>query len=181
MPERVAAEKIFIIPDATLIVELLIFLVVLAVLWRFVVPPVQRAMVERRDIVRRELEEAERARGRLAEAEQEYRRAVDETRADATRVREEARAEGQRLLDAARDRAAREYEDQAAEHADRLQADRLAVLAALRDDIGALSVQLAGRVIGEPLDASANQETVERFLAGSVAGARVVAGEGSIT
>lgn len=154
MHHRVLAEKIFIIPDFTAVVELVLFVFILAVMWTFVVPSVQRSMRERRGIVQRELEEAERAKSRLATAEEEYGQVLTDIRTEATQIRDEARQEGQRFIRDVEERATREHEARAAEHAARLEADRGRVLDDLRDDVDRLSLQMAGRILGEPIDDS---------------------------
>ncbi len=68
------ASSNFLIPNATLIVEIVAFLIVLGFLAKYVLPPLNKALEERQEQIRNALEAAERAR---AEAE--------ETRADAPR------------------------------------------------------------------------------------------------
>lgn len=43
----------FLLPNGTFFVELIIFLLVLFVIWRFVLPPVQKAMADRHDTLQR--------------------------------------------------------------------------------------------------------------------------------
>jgi len=57
--------NVFLIPNATFFVELMIFLLVLGVVWRYVVPPVKRAMQERQEMIRRQIEESEQTRKRF--------------------------------------------------------------------------------------------------------------------
>jgi F-type H+-transporting ATPase subunit b len=159
MPDRVLAVKIFIVPDFTLVWELLIFLIILAVMWRFVVPPVQRSMRERREEIKRGHDEAEKARQRLAESEAEYRRNMAELRSVATSIRAEAHSEGQRHIEAARTRAEEEYVTQAADAIARLDADRGSVLDELRGETGRLAATLAGRIVGEPLESTPTRST----------------------
>ena len=65
-------------------------------------------------------------------------------------MREQAQAEATRLLDAA--------------HA-QIDTDRQQALAALRQQVGELSVELAGRIVGESLTDEARQSrVVDRFL-----------------
>ena len=59
----------FLIPNATFIVELLLFLIVLAVLAKFVLPRLQSALSGRRAMIAGQIKDAEEARNQLAEAE----------------------------------------------------------------------------------------------------------------
>jgi F-type H+-transporting ATPase subunit b len=66
-------------------------------------------------------------------------------------LREQGEAERQRLVDSARAQ---------------IDADRQQALTALRTEVGALSVELASRIVGESLQDEARQRgTVDRFLA----------------
>jgi F-type H+-transporting ATPase subunit b len=65
-------------------------------------------------------------------------------------MREDAQAEAQRIVQGA----------QAT-----IEAERLSAIQSLRAEIGTLSVELAGRVVGESLEDEARQRrTVDRFL-----------------
>lgn len=166
MAARVLAQNNFLIPNATILAELVAFLVILAVLYRFVVPPVQRAMRQRDEVIRTQFEEAEQARERSVEAEATYRKALNEARAEAAQIRESARAEGQRILDGLRATAQREADRTAEEGRRRLAADRESILRELRVEMGTVAVDLAGRVVGESLAEEARRAgTVAAFLA----------------
>ena len=103
---------------AELIAELVGFVVMLFVLWKYVLPPVGNMVRKRQDEVQRQVDEAEEAtrkledaRGRLDNAVQradaEGARIRDDARADATRIREElkeqAEAEVERMLQRGRE------------------------------------------------------------------------------
>ena len=110
---------------------------------------------------------------------EEYREQLAEARHEASRLREEAKEQG--IAIKAELRAEGEAERQRivdAAHA-QLEADRQQALTSLRAEVGALAVELAGRIVGESLEDEARQRrTVDRFLAeleeqsGSTTGAR---------
>ena len=54
-----------LIPNGTFIVELIIFAIVLVIMWRFVVPPIVKALQDRADRVARTASEREQARSAL--------------------------------------------------------------------------------------------------------------------
>jgi len=155
----------FLLPNGTFFAEFLLFVIVLTVMWRFVLPPLQKAMNDRQAMIRQQVEEGAAARKRLEQAEQEYRAALAETRAESTRIREEARVRGQEMLSELKDKAAQEYESMSASNEARLAAERSSILATLRPQIGELAGDLAGRIVGEPLgDSAARASTVGGFL-----------------
>ncbi|MCA1682678.1 MAG: F0F1 ATP synthase subunit B, partial [Actinobacteria bacterium] len=99
MTTSVRAESNFLIPNGTFLAELVAFLIILAIFYRFVVPPLQRAMRERRELIRSQFEEARRARERAEAAEATYNESLATARAEAAQIREAAREQGQQIID----------------------------------------------------------------------------------
>jgi F-type H+-transporting ATPase subunit b len=157
--------NIFLIPNATFFVELVIFLIVLGVVWRYVVPPVKRAMTERQEMVRRQIEESQQARTRLQEAEARYSEALAEARVEAAKIREAARADAQEIKDEMRQQAEQEVARIRQRGEEQLATQREQVVRELRSELGELAVTLAGRIVGESVaDDARRAGTVDRFL-----------------
>ncbi len=156
----------FLVPNATFFVELFAFFLVLYVLWRFVVPPVSKAMTNRQETIRKQLDEGREAKERLEAAEAEFQQALLDTKADAARIREEARAEGNAIIEELRTKAQEEADRVAAREHSRLEAERSQIVAQLRTEVGQIAVELASKIVGESLDDEARQHRmVERFIA----------------
>ncbi len=156
----------FLVPNATFFVELLLFLVILFIFWRFIVPPLTRAMKERDEMNKKQAQDREEATRRLQEAEERYQAALAEARKEASAIRDEARAEAQRIRDDMRAQTDREVARIREQGEEQLAQQRQQVLGELRADIGGLSTQLASRILGTPMGADGPQrETVDRFLA----------------
>ncbi|MDQ1604174.1 MAG: F-type H+-transporting ATPase subunit b [Actinomycetota bacterium] len=154
-----------ILPNGTIIAELVAFVILLWLFWRYALPPLKRAMTQRQDFIERQIKESEEARERLEQAEQEYKELLEQTRADASRIREEARAEGRAIIAELRQKA----EDESARIRERgeaqLAAERDQVIAAVRSDLGKLAADLAVRIVGESLEDDERQRRiVDRFL-----------------
>ncbi|MGH8867290.1 MAG: F0F1 ATP synthase subunit B [Actinomycetes bacterium] len=167
-PVQAAAEDTqnFLVPNGTFIAEVVAFALLLWAMGRWVLPPLQKAMKERQELIRSQFDEAKEARERLEAAEQEYRELLDQTRAEASRTREEARAEGQAIIAELRSKAEQEAERVRQRGEEQLAAERDQVIAALRAEIGELAVKLAERIVGETLtDEQAQRRVVDRFLA----------------
>jgi F-type H+-transporting ATPase subunit b len=156
----------FLIPDATFIAELVAFLVILWFMWTYVVPPLQKNLEKRQEVIRQSLEDARLAKERLDAAEADYAAALAEARAEAARTREEARRIRQEIIDAAKDEARAAAEEVTRLAEERLQVQHRQVLAELRGEVGQLAIDLAGRIVGESLtDEGLQQRVVDRFLA----------------
>jgi F-type H+-transporting ATPase subunit b len=160
-----AAGNNFLLPNGTFFVELIIFLIVLLVIWRFVLPPIQKAMAERHDMLQRQLDESRQAAEKFEAARTKYAEELAQARAESNRIRDEARAEGQRILDEHREQAQAEISAVLLRGEEQLTAQREQVLSELREAIPSLSTALAGRVVGEDVTAEGRQATVDAFLA----------------
>src|SRR5664279_2816269 len=85
---------------------------------------------------------------------------------EAAKIREDARAQAQAIRDDMLAKAHQETERIAAAGRAQLEAQRAQIVAELRGDLGRMSVDLAGRIVGESLEGEVQQNrTVERFLA----------------
>ena len=140
------------------------FFVLLFLMYRTVWPQVNKAYQDRRANIEGKLEQAEKDRDeaetllerykqRLAAAEDETQRILEEARANAERVRKEllakAEADAGRQLERAR-QAIRSERDQA--------------IRQLRGEVGTLAVELATRVVGESLDRERQLRLVDRYI-----------------
>ncbi len=166
-PVVLAAEgdSIFIIPNGTIIAELVGFLIVLFVIRRYVVPPLTKAMNERQESIRSQIESAERAQAEAQRTLEEYRAQLADARAEAGRFREEAREQGRAILEELRGKAQEEAARITATGESRLAAERQQVVAALRAEIGELAVVLAEKIVGTSLaDDSRQHAVIDKFL-----------------
>lgn len=164
--ETVTAQGNFLVPNATFIAELVAFLLILGLLGRYVLPPVQKAMHDRQEIIRKQLDDAEDARTKLAEAQAEYQRALTEARTEAAVIRDNARADAQRIGDEMRRQATEESARIVTRGEEQLANQRRTIVRELRGEVGRLAVDLAARIVGDSLsDEARSKSTVDRFLA----------------
>jgi F-type H+-transporting ATPase subunit b len=167
MAQHVVASGNFLVPDATFIAELVVFLIILGVLGRYVLPPLQKAMRERQEMVRKQVEDSEEAKVKLAEAERSLQSALNEARTEAAQIRENARAEAQRTVEELRSQAQEEQARIVARGEEQLAAQRAAIVRELRGEIGTLAVELAEKIVNQRLaDEQQVSSTVDAFLSG---------------
>ena len=161
----VPMESNFLVPNATFFVELFAVLILLAILGRYVIPPINRAMTARQDAIRQNFRELEQAKADAKEAEESFRAQIAEARHEAARIREEAREQGASIIAEMRQQA-REESDRIVKlaHA-QIDDERQQALQQLRSEVGTMATALAERIVGESLEDQARQSrVVERFL-----------------
>jgi F-type H+-transporting ATPase subunit b len=156
----------FLVPNATFIAEVIAFGVIIFVLAKYIVPPINKAMTDRQEAIRRQFAELDEAEADARKAEADYKEQLNNAKHEAARIREEAREQGAQIVQEAREKAHTEA-DRIVEHAHaQIEADRKAAFASLRRDVGSLATTLAGRIVGESMDDDERQgRVVERFLA----------------
>jgi F-type H+-transporting ATPase subunit b len=156
----------FIVPNGTFLVSLLAFAILVWIFGKYLIPPINKAMTDRQEAIRKEFAELEQAEADARQAEADYKEQLNNAKHEAARIREEAREQGAQIVQEARDKAQVEA-DRIVEHAHtQIEADRKAAFASLRRDVGSLATTLAGRIVGESMDDDERQgRVVERFLA----------------
>lgn len=148
MTTKTAAEQNFLIPNGTFLAELSIFLLVLAVIWLFVLPPIRDVLAQREARVAKTAADGQRAREVFSAAEDRYRSSVAQARNEASRLREQARVEGRAILMSMREQAQEQSDVMMAGATIELRGHADTATARLRGHIDALAGDLADRVIG---------------------------------
>ncbi|SFL51855.1 F0F1 ATP synthase subunit B [Geodermatophilus ruber] len=152
-------------PLGEIIIGLIAFAIVLLVMFKFVAPRFEQVFRARREAIEGGIERAEAMQAEAREALEQYRAQLAEARTEAAQIRDQARAEGQQILEELRVQAQQESARIIARGEEQLAASRQQVINELRGQIGALAVDLAGRIVGESLEDEARRSgTVDRFL-----------------
>jgi F-type H+-transporting ATPase subunit b len=155
----------FLVPNGTFFVELFAFAIIVYILAKYVIPPINRAMTARQEAIREQFADLDHAKADAKAAEEEFRAQIADARHEAARIREEAREQGAAIIAEMREQAQAEAA-RIVEHAhNQLEADRQQAVTSLRAEVGSLATELAGRIVGEALEDEARQSrVVDRFL-----------------
>ena len=148
-----------------IVVGLIAFTLLFLVLKSKVVPMFEKAYAERTAAIQGGMEKAEKAQLEAARALASYNEQLSSARDESSRLREEARAQGAAIVEELRAKAQEEANRiTAAAHAS-IEAERQQAITSLRNEVGALAVDLASKIVGEALDDQARQSRiVERFI-----------------
>ncbi len=149
----------------SLIVQLIAFVVFLAVFWRYALGPITRMLDQRRERIEESMQAAERMQKELAS-----------TQARNEEVLAEARREAQRMLSTARDTAdqtlARAHEQAQVEADQIVEKARASIVAEreqswqqLRRDVADLAISAATKIVRKELDRAQQTRLIEETLA----------------
>lgn len=155
--------------------ELIFGLIAFAILYwivaRMVVPRLEEVYAERTAAIEGGMEQAEQAQAEAQAALEQYQAQLHEARAEANRIREEAREQGAAIVAELRRQAQTESARITESARKQLDAERQQAVVQLRAEVGALSTDLASRIVGESLhDETRQKGIVDRFLAELEAG-----------
>ncbi len=155
----------FLVPNATFLVEVVAFAIMVFVLGKYVIPPINKAMTDRQNAIRKEFADLEEAEAAARKAEKEYKDQLADARHDAAKIREEAREQGAAIIADMRKQAQEEAERILRHGRAQLEAERSQAVASLRTEVGTMATSLASRIVGESLEDDERQaRTVERFI-----------------
>ena len=150
---------------AEVIVGFIAFTLLFLVLKSKVVPMFEKAYAARTEAIQGGIERAEKAQLEAQRALVQYNEQLSSAQGEAAKLREDARAQGAAILEELRTKAQDEAARiTAAAHAS-IEAERQQAVTSLRNEVGALAVELASKIVGEALDYQSRQSRiVDRFI-----------------
>jgi F-type H+-transporting ATPase subunit b len=155
----------FLVPNATFLVELVAFAIMVFILAKYVIPPINKAMTDRQNQIRKEFADLDEAQADARAAEKDFRAQLADARHEAAKIREDAREQGAAIIAEMRVQAQEESERILKHARAQLEAERSQAVQSLRNELGTMATTLAGRIVGESLeDDDRRARTVERFI-----------------
>lgn len=157
--------EILLPATSELIAGIIAFAIVFFFIWRFAGPAINRALEQRQAAISGQIEEAEKAKAEAESLLADYKAQLAEAKAEGNRIVEEARETAEQLRADTVSKAEEEAEQIRAKAREEAEAEKSRALAEARSEVGDISVDLAGRIVGESLDRQAHQELINRYLA----------------
>jgi F-type H+-transporting ATPase subunit b len=148
-----------------LIAGIIAFAIVFFFVWRYAVPAINRSLEQRQAAISGQIEDAEKAKAEAESLLADYKSQLAEARAEGNRIVEEARESAEQLRAEIVAKAEQEAEQIRSKARDEAASEKSRALAEARSQVGDISVDLAGRIVGESLDAEAHQDLINRYLA----------------
>ena len=159
------AEGLQLFPDPSeLVMGLVAFILLMIIMMKVAFPKLNEALEERQAAIQGKLEEADAKLAEAEEAKRNFEANLDDARGEATRIIDEAKQAAEQLRSDILEKA----EAEAAQMIERAQADvaaeRQRVIQELRGQVGALSVELASRIVERELDAGTHEGLVDEYI-----------------
>jgi F-type H+-transporting ATPase subunit b len=155
----------FLIPNATFIVELVAFLVVLAVIGKYVLPFLNNALTDRAERIRTELEAANEARADAAAADEARRAELEAARQQAREIVAHANRTADQVAGEGQARGQAEYERLVASAEAEVQLARSRAVEDAAARLGDLVLEVVEKIIGREVDARAHRDLINEAVA----------------
>lgn len=152
--------------NATLIAQMLVFLILVWFTMKFIWPPIMKAMEERAKRIADGLEAADRARKELADANTRADDEIKKARAEAAVIIERASQQAGQIVDKARADALLEAAKQKAQAQADIENMAHRARAELRGQVATLAVQGAEKILGREVNAETHKALLDQLVAG---------------
>jgi F-type H+-transporting ATPase subunit b len=148
---------------ATLIVQIIVFLLLVGFTMKYVWPPIAAALDERAKKIAEGLAAADKAKSELADADKRVEQELAKSRADTAQMLADAERRGQAIVEEAKARAAEEAAKIIA--AAKAEADQAAVQAReqLREQVAGLAVKGAEQTLRREVNAQVHADLLNRL------------------
>jgi F-type H+-transporting ATPase subunit b len=159
-----AANALLKVTPGLMIWTLICFFITFWVLKRYAFGPIQKSIDERRDRIRRSLEEAEEARDEARRLLEEHRALIGQARGQAEQILAEAR----KVADAQRERVKEETEAdrhrRLEETRRQIEAETQRALEQIRAEVAELTLVAAAKVTGKALDDADHRRLIDEAI-----------------
>jgi F-type H+-transporting ATPase subunit b len=140
------------------------FFILLFLMYRTVWPQVNKLYRERRAGIEGRLEQAEKEREEAEQLLQQYRERLAAAEDETQRILEEARANAERVRKDLLGKAENDAERQLERARQTIRAERDQAIRQLRGEVATLAVELASRVVEDSLDRDRQLRLVDRYI-----------------
>jgi F-type H+-transporting ATPase subunit b len=151
--------------NATLIAQMIVFLILIWFTMKFIWPPLTKAMDDRAKRIAEGLSAAERARKELADADARVADEIRKARSDAMTIVDKAHQQASQIIEKAKQDAIVEATRQKATAAADIESMTHRAREELRGQVAALAVSGAEKILKREIDANAHKALLDQLVA----------------
>jgi F-type H+-transporting ATPase subunit b len=151
--------------NATLIAQMIVFLILIWFTMKFIWPPLTKAMDERAHRISEGLSAAEKARKDLADADARVADEIKKARIEATAIIDKAHQQANQIIDKAKQDAVVEAQRTKATAAADIESMTHRAREELRGQVASLAVSGAEKILKREIDANAHKALLDQLVA----------------
>jgi F-type H+-transporting ATPase subunit b len=155
---------IFLLPNGTFFIELAVSLVLIFAIYKWVLPPLNKAMEERQEKIRTSLEAADQARADAEAADDERRSVLEQARQQAREIVATANRTAEQVRTDAQARGQSEYERIVGNAEEEIDLARQRAVEEAASRLGELVMEVVERVIGREVNAEAHRDLIDEAV-----------------
>jgi F-type H+-transporting ATPase subunit b len=159
-----AANALISVTPGLMIWTVICFLIALYILKRYAFGPIQRMLDERREQIRRSIEEADAARDEARQLLEEHRKLMKEARGEAEQILAEARRTRDAMEQRMREETEVERQRRLEETRREIAAETARALEQIRAEVAELTLEATAVVVGHKLDAKRDRELISEAI-----------------
>jgi F-type H+-transporting ATPase subunit b len=144
---------------------LICFAITFFVLRKYAFGPIQRAIDERRERIRKSVEEADRARAEARELLEQHRALIARAKSEAAEILAEARKVGDAQIERVKEESEAERQRRLEETKRQIEAETKRSLDLIRSEVAELTLEATARVTGKVLDAEDQRRLIDEAIA----------------
>ena len=156
---------IFLLPNGTFFIELIVSIVLILAIYKWVLPPINKAMEERQAKIRDSLEAADRARADAEAADDERRAVLEEARHQAREIVAQANRTAEQVRLDAQARGQSEYERIVGNAELEIDLARQRAIEEAAARMGEIVMEVVERVIGREVNYEAHRDLIDEAVA----------------
>jgi F-type H+-transporting ATPase subunit b len=156
--------SIFLLPNGTFFVELIVFIVLMIIIGKKIIPPINKALAERQEQIRSSLDAADQARADAAAADDERRAVLEEARGTAREIVAQANRTAEAVRVDAQTRGQTEFERIVGSAEAEVALARQGAVEQASNRLGEIAMDVVERVIGRPVNAEAHHDLIEEAV-----------------
>ncbi|MBU0646129.1 F0F1 ATP synthase subunit B [Patescibacteria group bacterium] len=134
------------------IAQLINFVVVLLVLWKWAYTPIVKMLQKRSETIEKSLKDAAQIEVRLSDLEHERKQVINEARNQAAKIMEQTKADAEARREEMTQKAKREVENIVTSGKNQLQQEKEAMLRAAREGMVEIALAAAKKILSETID-----------------------------
>jgi F-type H+-transporting ATPase subunit b len=159
-----ASNALIKVTPGLMIWTIVAFLITLWVLKRYAFGPIQKMLDERREHIRRSIEEADNARDEARKLLEEHRALIGQARSDAEGIVAEARKTRESMEQRMREETEAERQRRLEETRREIAAETQRALEQIRSEVADLTLEATSIVVGKKLDADRDRELISEAI-----------------
>ena len=158
------ANPLISVTPGLMIWTIVCFFITFFVLKRYAFGPIQKMLDDRREQIRRSIEEAENAREEARKLLEEHRALMNQARSDAEQILAEARRTAEAMEKRMREETEQERQRRLEETRREIAAETARALEQIRSEVAELTLEATAIVIGKKLDSDRDRELITEAI-----------------